>query len=201
MSTYGLTLPEAVTRASRGTRPPIVAGDVVGEVPHADEWWISTDDVLDYAHWLNIRVDQTAEAAGANVLALAPAPTQTGQTQLPPLTDAQRAAFDSFARWRSDTWKPFLAALEGSFWARVNAWNDVRARHNDLIALRDELYRVGLGPLPPLDGLPEEVPWYRDVARAIGEPLKETQRTADSIALAAGIAIGGYLLLESRRGR
>lgn len=111
--------------------------------PHEDDWWISTDDALDYAEWLNQRVisfERTLEEWSTRDAAAAGAWRRQRE----------------WDRWIND-WRAYLDSLRVSFIARVNSWEHLKARHFELIGLATWAEEAGMNKVdvgePPREPL------------------------------------------------
>jgi len=142
--------------------------------PHDDEWWVSTDDVLDYAEWLDKRVREMSLAYNrwkGDSATVAKA-SQWGES-------------NDWFRWEED-WNQYVTELRASTWARVNAWDRVKLKHGQLLELREKAVTLGLPGVPEI----AEKPRDPDVGGGAKTAL-------ESVAL-AGFAIAAVLLLSRR---
>lgn len=142
--------------------------------PHTNEWWVSTDDVLDYAEWLDKRVAELR--LQYNRWKGDPATVQKA---------AQWGESQDWFRWEED-WNAFVTELRASEWARVNAWDRVKVKHSQLREMRDRAVSMGLPNVPDIGDLPTDP----DVGGGATSAL-------ESVAL-AGFAVAAVLLLSRR---
>lgn len=152
--------------------------DTVGDddVPHRDDWWISTDDVLDYARWLEHQI-QAVERV---------------------LLDAQRsgdgaelAAANTFSvEWipYRARWSAFRQALEASWWDRVNAWDRIVAFHEELRRLSARGRELGM-PLRDLAAPPRDAEALTSLVRDVREAAVPTAALVAIAAAAVAVAL------------
>lgn len=144
---------------------------LLGEpVPHGNDWWISTDDVRDYAAWLNRRVDDTAHRFGASREVLTINDYGAGGDPVSERALKFHALEAEWLKWEY-AWKQFYATVQDSWWAKVNAWDEIRAKHEELLGFRSRLKALGLADVPSIAGLPSDGPGPGDVAKGAGDVL------------------------------
>jgi hypothetical protein len=124
----------------------------VGGPPHEDDVWISTEDAYDYAVWLNRR----AEALDAEFVEWLNAPAHFGAA-----LEWNRETGFGRDPWRVsdpwiERWRRYFGDLTESWWARVNSWEETKARHAELLEFVAVAEAKGL-PVEKVEALPEEV--------------------------------------------
>lgn len=189
MSTYGLTLPEAAARVVRrpGARA-LVAGDDFGGAPHDGEILISTDDVLDYARWLDQRVARFAQESATGI---------ASPDRVSNLTPEQLGSFLRLGEWVT-RWKAFLASLESSLWARVNAWDRVRAWHGELLEWSRVLSAKGFGPFSAIGAQPSAHPVTDAIGDAVKGPIDAMDREINKAMVLGVCGLVAYGVLTKR---
>lgn len=117
-------------------------------VPHGDDWWISTDDARDYAAWLDRRVNETDALFTAAIAKLG---LQSWDMTLPVPQGAGPflTLYAEYLSW-SGKWRAFYASVEDSWFARVNSWETIKARHAELVELRNRLKNLNVVPVPSI---------------------------------------------------
>lgn len=158
--------------------------------PHSGEVVVvyTPQMILDYATWLDRKVTNVGDAflqwAGpvqyekdggamyrSTVLWSQRFPTVSGAS-IPTTTD-----FSGWLNW-AYAWKAYYLELQDSVWTQANAtWDDVKAKHQELIVAANDARTRGLSPLPSVGTLPTAP---GDVIANIGETV-----------LLAALALGG----------
>lgn len=159
-----------VARVGDDGAPPYVPGPA----PHSDEWWISTDDVLDYANWLEPRVQEMFNDSAA------------WQS-----TPAGKQLAQQFANWWPG-WSKFYRDLRENWSARIAAWETVRKYHGELLAFADAAkaqgFKVTIDPGAKPRNPEEKWTGPGSTLDSVGDLL--------TYALYGGLAVGGYLLVR-----
>lgn len=124
------------------------------EIPHEDDLWISTDDTMDYAAWLDRRVKELDGAFKKPEALAKPAVYTWGATEWVPW-------------WLA--WNLFHEQLKQNWTDRLNSWETVKQRHRELVELRAKALVAGVAA-PPLDPTPKdpEAKLAGGVANAVG---------------------------------
>lgn len=145
----------------------------LGAVPHEEDWWVSTDDALDYARWLNRNVTQL-DVAWQRALTSVPTAQTFGLEWIPWL-----------AQWRAEH-----AALETGWWDRVNSWDKIKQRHVELVALRAKAIAAGVDA-PELDTVPKdpEERWGETVVDGVAKAGAASQTLTLVVGVAAVAAL------------
>lgn len=145
-----------------------MAGAAQSDVPHGDDYWIDTDDVVDYARWLDRRVLEL-DTAWKRPDALARPDVQLWAT--------------SWIPWWYQ-WSVFRRQIVGNYVDRVNTWDDVKQRHAELLEHRAKAVSAGVDA-PVIAPTPKD-PTLGDLATSGG---------ALGLSLGAGLLVGGVAVV------
>ena len=143
------------------------------EPPHEDEWWISTDDALDYAEYVDRRVRELVDARVRWLHA--------GKTK----EDAIWAGKTNFSA-EMDGWNAYVDEIRKSLLARVNSWDKTKEWHRKFLWMEKEAKSLGL-PAPSMGKRPED-------PNVVGTGLEIVNST--TLLLGAAAALGAVLLLR-----
>lgn len=157
------------------------------EVPHGTDWWVSTDDALDYANWLDGEIEKIEYEVTYR--------WPSDQATLPAFLRWVGEFNPIWGMWRQE-WKAYLEELRSSWFARVNSWYTIRDKwHAELVRRAKRATELKLPhravcgqPKEPIDQAKEDV-----IAAA-----EFGWSTFTKIAFVGAIVAGGYLVYTNR---
>lgn len=169
--------------------------------PGSDKWIHSTDDILQYAQYIDQLVVKLDEAA------------RFWETD-PPGCPSQRCIL-AYAQWNAEMgaagpwqswreqWAAFLLELQTSYWARIGMhWDTLEGRQNELLRLLAAARALGLPKVPADLPLPVAPTGPGGTLGNMGDQFKKGADKVDSIAnkfMIGAALIGAFLVVRELR--
>lgn len=191
MSRYGLEPSPDFWRARFERQAPIAVG---ADPPASGDLIISTDDVLAYANYVDAFVSQLDRATMH--WASDPPGCEPSRCVLVAIQwSKDMGAMGPWEYW-AENWRSFLHNLQTSYWARVNAWDTVKARHNELLGFLEHARALKLPDVPGGGKVPEGP--LEHAGNTVGKGAEHVESILDKLLLGGALVAAVLVAREAK---